>query len=97
VKRQQFEAKKNDLSNYQQTVALQEEISRRQQEQAQELHSARASLGQELHQQSAEKSAHFQQLVHQDRVGDVQSTGIEFECYTRDPVIKQEKLVTKEF
>jgi len=92
-----FEAKKNDLSNYNQTVAFQEEVSRRQQEQAHELHSARASLGNELNQQSTEKASYHQQIAHEDRVGDVQSTGIEFECYTRDPMIRQEKNTTSEF
>lgn len=96
-KRQQFEAKRDDKTNLLQTVSLQEEISHRAREAVLNTHSTRKTLSKDLSSQAELK----QYKDHQDKVaefqGDIASTGIEFECYTRDPIVREEKMLTRDF
>lgn len=96
-KRNEFEQKKNDKTNLIQTVALQEEVSHRMRENNVQNNVVRSSLRGDLQNQSAEKQVRATLNKVEDLHGDVATTGFEFECYTRDPMMKQEARRTSGF
>ena len=97
AKRDKFEQKKNDHSNKLQTIAMQEEVAHKIRENVQSQHSVKAELRQNLNEQANEKAQRSQLEKAENLQGDIATTGFEFECYTRDPQMKDEARRTSGF
>lgn len=93
-KRQQFEQKKNDTSNLEQTLQLQNEAAQKYKELIEQDHQVKSTVKQTLDHQVEEK--HFQKQVEkqQELEREIASTGFQFECYVRDPIMRQETVHT---
>ena len=97
AKRDRFEQKKNDQSNKIQTIALQEEVAHKVRENVSSQQMVRSGLRQDLIQQNNERAQKNQIDKVESLHGDIASTGFEFECYTRDPMMKEEARRTSGF
>lgn len=87
-KRAQLESKKNDTTNFQQTVALQEETSHKVHQNNIARNSSLKRMSTDLDAQKNIANNMRQHEKSQDFQRDIASTGLEFECYTRDPIIR---------
>lgn len=96
-KRADFEAKRDDKTNKVQTIALQEEVSHRQREGQLARASVNTHVRSSLDHQKFERASKAQVDKKADFQGDIATTGLEFECYTRDPMVSAERRRTQDF
>jgi hypothetical protein len=88
-KRQQWEEKKNDQTNKIMTEQLQNEISQLTQQSIQDQWRQKSEYNKDLSQLTAAQRQALEQDRQRAREEEARAKGLTFECYTRDPAMKE--------
>lgn len=96
-KRDDFMAKKNDITNKLQSQELQNELQQKQVRFQMAAKDEQRNYAENLNYQAQDRSEAWQQDKHAHKQQEAHSKGFEFECYTRDKVVHAEKQQIKHY
>jgi hypothetical protein len=96
-KRAQWEEKKNDKTNLWQSQALQQEISELTRANIEDQQRQKQMYNSELGSLTADQRARLEEEKHRSKQEEANARGLRFECYRRDPIMKEKTRETGQF
>lgn len=96
-KRAQWEEKKNDKTNLWQSQALQQEISDLTRANIEDQQRQKQMYNSELGSLTADQRVRLEEEKHRSKQEEANARGLRFECYRRDPIMKEKTRETGQF